>query len=197
MASAPLIDPFLVLHAARVKGFADGPSLAAFCGVDDRSVAFAVDQLSRTGLIRFREGRLAGWSLTPQGRDRHAELIAREREEGGAAFVREGYARFLTVNDDLKDVCTRWQLDGRSPPLLARLEGLHGAVVEIVGVLARGRRRFAVYRHRFDAARDRVVAGDDAAMTRPLTGSYHDVWMELHEDLLVTLGLDRGADDGA
>ena len=29
------------------------------------------------------------------------------------------------------------------------------------------------------------------SLTKPLTGSYHDVWMELHEDLLLTLGLAR------
>jgi hypothetical protein len=29
-----------------------------------------------------------------------------------------------------------------------------------------------------------------------LTRSYHDVWMELHEDFLVTLARDRSAADG-
>ena len=33
--------------------------------------------------------------------------------------------------------------------------------------------------------------GDDDALAKPLSGSYHDVWMELHEDLLATLGRER------
>jgi len=27
-----------------------------------------------------------------------------------------------------------------------------------------------------------------------MCGSYHDVWMELHEDLILTLGIDRAAE---
>ena len=30
--------------------------------------------------------------------------------------------------------------------------------------------------------------------TKPVIESYHTVWFELHEDLLVTLGLDRAAE---
>jgi hypothetical protein len=29
-----------------------------------------------------------------------------------------------------------------------------------------------------------------------MSASYHDVWMELHEDFLLTLGRDREAADG-
>ena len=31
----------------------------------------------------------------------------------------------------------------------------------------------------------------------PLSDSYHDVWMQLHEDLLLTLGRDRSTADGS
>ena len=31
-------------------------------------------------------------------------------------------------------------------------------------------------------------------MTRPRADSCHTVWMELHEDLLATLGVDRGTE---
>ena len=40
-------------------------------------------------------------------------------------------------------------------------------------------------------------AGDPAGFARPLTNSYHDVWMELHEDLLVSLDLTRSGADGS
>ena len=44
---------------------------------------------------------------------------------------------------------------------------------------------------RFEHAYARVAAGDTDYFTKPLIGSYHDVWMELHEDLLTTLGIER------
>jgi hypothetical protein len=36
------------------------------------------------------------------------------------------------------------------------------------------------------------MAGDRAAFTAPLVESYHTVWFELHQDLLLTLGRQRG-----
>ena len=31
-------------------------------------------------------------------------------------------------------------------------------------------------------------------MTKPMIDSYHSVWFELHEDLLATLGIERGSE---
>jgi hypothetical protein len=57
--------------------------------------------------------------------------------------------------------------------------------------------RFARYPLRLGAALRRVRGGEIAAFTKPLTESYHDVWMELHQDLLTSLGRVRsGADEG-
>jgi hypothetical protein len=53
----------------------------------------------------------------------------------------------------------------------------------------------AGYGRRLSRALARVQAGDGDGFTRPLTNSYHDVWMELHEDLVATLGLVRTAAD--
>ncbi|MDP9020051.1 MAG: MarR family transcriptional regulator, partial [Actinomycetota bacterium] len=41
----------------------------------------------------------------------------------------------------------------------------------------------------------RVVAGEGDWLTRPLIDSYHTVWFELHQDLLDTLGIERGSED--
>ena len=40
------------------------------------------------------------------------------------------------------------------------------------------------------------MAGDHQLFTGVMCGSYHDVWMELHEDLILTLGIDR-AEEGS
>ena len=50
------------------------------------------------------------------------------------------------------------------------------------------------YDKRYGAALTRAVNGEPAWVTRPRADSCHTVWMELHEDLLATLGIARGAE---
>jgi len=51
--------------------------------------------------------------------------------------------------------------------------------------------RFSGYDERFAAALDRVRGGELGWVNRPRADSCHTVWMQLHEDLLATLGLQR------
>ena len=48
---------------------------------------------------------------------------------------------------------------------------------------------------------DVSIGGETNMFTGVMCGSYHDVWMELHEDLILTQGIDRSAEgsrsDGA
>ena len=53
--------------------------------------------------------------------------------------------------------------------------------------------RFTGDHDRFAGALDRVRAGDTSWVTKVREDSCHTVWMELHEDLVATLGLERGA----
>jgi hypothetical protein len=39
-----------------------------------------------------------------------------------------------------------------------------------------------------------VKAGEQKQFTGVMCSSYHDVWMELHEDLILTLRIDRVAE---
>jgi hypothetical protein len=53
--------------------------------------------------------------------------------------------------------------------------------------------RLASYRQRLRAARTRVEEGEQEWFTSPRIDSYHTVWMQWHEDLLLALGLERDA----
>ena len=55
--------------------------------------------------------------------------------------------------------------------------------------------RFGGYRPRLRAARERVAEGASDWLTSPRIDSYHTVWMQLHEDLLLALGRDRASED--
>ena len=56
--------------------------------------------------------------------------------------------------------------------------------------------RFGLYGTRLTAALERALAGNTAYVTDTLD-SYHTVWFQLHEDLLVTLGISREDERGA
>jgi hypothetical protein len=197
-------DPrFLVLHAVRLKGFADDDVVATRVGFDPGA---HLEALRDSGLAIKRDGRLTGWALTPDGRAHHAKLIADELSASGQRDVVEaGYNRFLAINQKILAVCTLWQIrtiDGAEVPndhsdaihdadAIARLAKIDAAVQPVCTDLAAALARYRGYGDRLAAARAKVEAGDTDWFTKPLIDSYHTVWFELHEDLLATLGIDR------
>jgi hypothetical protein len=54
--------------------------------------------------------------------------------------------------------------------------------------------RLEPYAPRLDHVVHRVDAGETNLFTGVMCGSYHDVWMELHEDLILTQGIDRASE---
>ena len=196
----------LVLHALRLRSLCPVEVVAARFDLDVVDVDRVLAAASSAGRVRYREGRLSGWSLTGDGR-RYAEgLLAAELEAAGArAGVEDGYLAFLSLNPQVLAVCTDWQVrpgpEGpvvndhadpeRDAEVLDRLRRLHAEVVPVTDRLGAALGRLGGYGDRLGAALDRVLAGDTGWLTRPTIDSYHTVWFELHEDLLATLGRSR------
>lgn len=152
----------------------------------------------------------AGWAhargrwvvLTPAGR---AEADARFRLEPGsegAQRATRAYEQFLPRNAELLRLCTDWQVrpggtpnDHRDPAydwsVIDRLVALDERTAPVLRRLGREAVRFAPYRERLRTARRRVEAGEHDWFASPRLDSYHTVWMQLHEDLLLALGIDR------
>jgi hypothetical protein len=118
-------------------------------------------------------------------------------ERGDAAGPFETYRQFVALNEGLKQLCTSWQRQGRSADLVDQLRGVLAGTLAALAVGVDAVPRLDTYRLRLSGAVGRVVGGDDTALARPLAESFHDVWMELHEDLLQTLGVSRSGVDGA
>src|SRR5436305_972223 len=96
------------MHALRLKGFASDEAVADAAGFDP---AAELAVLAAEGLATKREGRLSGWTLTPDGRATHAKLIAAELDAAGCrSQVEDAYHRFLAINEDVLRCCTQWQL---------------------------------------------------------------------------------------
>lgn len=135
----------------------------------------------------------AGWMLTDAGREGHALLLAEERAGFEPEALTPAYDRFLTVNGQMKSLCVAWQSAGGDERvrMLAQLEDLVERARPAVRRTAKILPRFAAYDDRLSTALNRALAGEEAYVLSPLCESVHTVWMELHEDYLMTRGITR------
>ena len=198
----------LVLHALRLSGFLGVEPIARRTGIDPASVETILDRARTDGHGVERSGRISGGVLTPDGRAEHARLLGDELGERGCrSVVEEADHEFLEINEPFKDICTRWQLRPDGSPndhsdatydaaIVDELTALHPRTVALTERLSAVLPRFSRYREEFDAALTRLQGGDTRALAAPLSASYHDLWMELHQDLMSTLGRQRSTADG-
>ncbi|MGK2959182.1 MAG: MarR family transcriptional regulator [Acidimicrobiales bacterium] len=203
---------FLVLHALRVKGVAVPEAIGVAMGLDVDEIHHALAELESQGLVRTREGVVAGWTLTSLGRDRDREFVDAELDATNARVALERiYGGFRPLNSVFLRACTDWQIrnyegervvnDHGDPDydktVLATLvtvcEQMQLILNDVIATLG----RFGPYRIRLERALDRVVSGQLEWFTGPLIDSVHTVWFELHEDLLATLNVARSSEVGS
>jgi hypothetical protein len=198
-----------VRHALRLKGMAPAQALAAALDRDADEVSAALDRLAVRGEAIERSGRITGWVLTAVGREHNDAVLATARKRPDTAELHDEYTAFGPVNVAFKAICTRWQLigtgddavpNGHTDPsydaaVLADLAGVHDQALVLGERMGQMLGRFGRYGARLTSAKRRLDSGDPSALLQPMSDSYHDVWMEWHQDLLLTLGLTRGADD--
>lgn len=189
-----------VLQGVRLKGRVSRTDLAATLGADPGDITTIVEQLTAAGLLA--EG--ATVQITRAGSDRLATLLAEEREGIDAGAMAAAYKDFRAVNADFKRLVTDWQLRGGpggvpnthadadyDAAVLARLDDVHARAVPIVEAAAAQLPRLNAYATKLVAALDKIKAGETSWLARPLVDSYHTVWFELHEELIVAVGLTR------
>jgi hypothetical protein len=197
----------LVLHAVRITGMADTARIADRfalpCAVVEELL---LDDEACGWVQRIRFVDLRGWSLTPAGRTEGERRLADELDAAGArAVVTGAHREFVALNEAFLQAVTGWQLrhggrdtpvdpDGRSDERVVRtLGGLHRRLAPIAADLAGALARFDGYDDRLRAALARGEHGQRSYVDGVGIDSCHAVWFELHEDLLATLGLERGS----
>jgi hypothetical protein len=184
-----------------------GPDDATFRLLHEIRLRGVIDvEETETVTVLIGQGYVArsarGIRITTAGRTTHTSW-ARLRAGGPEEEVaRRAYERFLPLNRELIRICTDWQVrpggvsndhrDARYDwSVVDRLHAVDERVGPIASRLARGIERFATYRPRLRAALARVDDGDTEWLNSPRLDSYHTVWMQLHEDLLLAIGADR------
>jgi hypothetical protein len=195
----------LVLHALRCIGFAGLPRVAEATGLPEPEVESELIDLGVAGLVTHAAGDFGGWGLTEAGRTVDAERIADELETSGTrTVVADAFDDFLVLNPELLDLCTAWQtrsVDGVMTPndhtdraydtrVLERFTDFDQRADAVCADLSAAMLRFQRYRVRLTDALARARSGALDYLTDNMA-SYHAVWFQLHEDLLVTLGIPR------
>jgi hypothetical protein len=189
-----------VLQAVRLKGRITLTDLAITLGEDPNELAAVVDRLVASGLVLDTKVL----RISPDGRARLDELLTDERRHIDVAVLSAAHADFRAVNIEFKALVTDWQLaDGRPNThedadydalVVARLDGVHRRVTPIVDAAADQLPRLSRYSAKLRTALDKVHAGETMWLSRPLIDSYHTVWFELHEELILAAGLTREAE---
>jgi hypothetical protein len=185
-----------LLQAVRLKGRLSKDAAAAFVGSrsDDLLERLAADDLITIGTI--------GAKLTPTGRERLTELLALERETIDQDALSRLYEEFGPHNAVLKEIVTAWQVRADGNPndhsdpdhdaeVIARLVRADSDAAPLLERIAEAVPRFDTYPTRLLEALQRVGAGEHKWFANPMVDSYHQVWFELHEDLIGVLGLVR------
>ncbi|MEV4410421.1 transcriptional regulator [Catellatospora sp. NPDC049609] len=198
----PSPTDLLVLHAVRLKGFADTDAVAARFALDAAQTHEELLDAEAYGWVtRSAFADLTGWSLTEAGRRQNEARLREELDRVGArAAVVAVHDAFLPLNTQAAHAFTAWQL-GSADPGTAAAPPSSGGVPDWLDELAHSLHqleprltahldRFGGYHRRFAAALAR--AGEDRAwITGMEVDSCHRIWFELHEDLIASLNLSR------
>ena len=120
--------------------------------------------------------------------------------------LRPLFEKFLPVNHELREICSAWQLrpDGSAndhsdaaydASVRDRLDDVDDSIGRILRRMTEAQPRLGHYRADLTAALEKLDDGDPGALTSPLSRSYHTVWMHLHQELLLLLGISRAEDE--
>ena len=187
-----------LLQVLCLKGQATHEALGAAVEADTTA---AIAELEAAGLV---ESTKFGFRVTDVGRSRVDELYAREREQA-SPVIDDVYESFVPINDDVKQIVTDWQMrqvggeltvndhsDSRHDDrVLARLRRTDAKVSTALAPLSLALNRFDVYPRRLRRALTLIGEGDHSMLAAPLKDSYHTVWFELHEELIILSGRSR------
>jgi hypothetical protein len=194
------IDEALVLHTLRVRGFVTPDGFVESLG---RHPAEILAELVAKGEVRHIEKRDM-YGLLPPGKERQEALLDSYAGSEQVAGLHVHYERFLELNDVFKQLCTDWQMcNGEQNDhtdaaydrsCVERLQALNAESRPTLEGFAAVVPRMQRYAERLDAAVAAVVAGEQKKFTGVMCGSFHDIWMELHEDLIVLQRIDRVAE---
>ena len=194
---------FDVLNAVLLKKMASAGTVAELTGRSVDEVERYFTDLERREAIFLADSNAlsteTGTTLIKAFADRHyASLRADETMAGW-------HARFEPLNRQLLAAITAWQTvdaggakfaNDHSDPayddkVLSRIEGIVAKMGRLLDEFGAKVPRFVRYRDRLDTALEKAYAGETRYISDVQLDSIHSIWFEMHEDILLVLGLER------
>lgn len=173
------------------------------CGMARGAPDEATSRLAEQGLVMVK-GPIT--MPTPAGTAVVAKLLRLSPDCQEEQELDRLFDGFLPVNRRLRDVCSAWQTrpDGTSNDhsdaayddcVRDMLDEVHSAIGPVLRRMSAIEPRLAGYRPRLQKALDKFDDGEANWLASPLLDSYHTVWMQLHQELILMLGLSRADDE--
>ncbi len=201
-AAAVGLTPQMALRALLIKGFTTPEGLAPVFQTTPEEAGSVLEQIAGDGLAGLSGGM---FKLTPDGTAVAHGLIDADRAHWGAENATQALDGFLPLDHRMKTVVTGWQMravDGQQvlndhsdaaydASVLADLASLHADAAAWLGLLGGGLPRLGEYGARLERAAGCVRDGDHRYIASPRVDSYHSIWFELHEDLILLAGRSR------
>jgi pyruvate, orthophosphate dikinase len=197
-----------VVRALLIKGSATPEGLAAtlFSSVDE--IRLFLDRLVADGLAEPQAG---GFRLTSSGKTNSHAYLAADRERWGTEHALAALDEFQALDHGVKELVTAWQLrevDGAQAindhadtaydaQVLEQLASLHQDAREWLSSLGEAPADLHRYVARLERALAAARAGDQRFLASPRVDSYHGVWFELHEVLILLAGRNRSDEAAA
>jgi pyruvate,orthophosphate dikinase len=206
-AAAPTAPPATatandVLRALVVKGYATPEGAATALLSTAAEMAAVLDGLVADGLAEMVAG---SFRLTPDGKRVGRERIVADAERWGVGNAAAALDAFLALDHRMKETVTAWQVrdvDGTQTlndhtdaaydaAILDDLGALHANTSAWLRPQVAGLPRLAAYLERLGRAAAAAGSGDGRFVASPRVDSYHGIWFELHEDLILIAGRSR------
>lgn len=181
-----------LLQYLRVRGVAERPDVEVAVGEPD----FLARALAAGTVVATTAGDKEFLRLDESGEARRLALLAEVRAAVDFARLEAAYDdRFLPLNVEFKDLCTRWQVTADQFGLLEEMIEIHARIGELLSDFEAAFPHYRRYRVGFAEAIEKVESGDVDALTGAIGPTYHNLWFELHEDLLRMLGRSRADEE--
>lgn len=177
-----------VLQYLAMHGLAETDELAE--QTDDEDVEATLESLAADGWLE-EDGF---WYLSPSGEEHLNELCRDRFTESQLESIESIFDEFEVLDGRFKELSEEWQTssDADGDAILEELASLHDDLIDLFsGLDDEVKAVYERYLGDLDAALAHLEDGERDYFTGTDVRSYHNVWFELHDDLLRTLGRER------
>ena len=196
-----------ILRALLIKGSATPPALAESLMATPEQVRSLIDALAGDGLVERQADTVR---LSSDGQTKGRALIAADQLRWGTVQAEAALDAFHALDLRVKEAVTAWQLRevagaqslndhtdaAYDAGVLDQLASLHDDTGEWLESMSEAPPELRRYLSRLERALG-LARQDQRFVASPRVDSYHGVWFELHEELILLAGRSRAQEAAA